>query len=319
MKLVRAFAILAPLVLASTAGAQTYPSRPVTMVVPFAAGGSIDVVAREIAAGLTPKLGQTVLVDNKVGAGGTIGTGAVAKAAPDGYTILLGTTSALAVAPSLYKDVAYDSLTSFAPIIEVTRGPFVLTVKPSLPVTDVRQLVELAKKTPGKLNAGSAGIGSVHHLALEMFKQAAGVDIVHVPFRGSGPAWTALIGGEIDMLFDSMPGPLLYPGQVRPLAVAGPERLPGLPGVPTFAEAGVPNVSTVFFWVMLAPAGTPAPVVAKLNAALGATLRDPAIKEAFSKQSMETTPGTSDEITRFMAAEIPRWKAVVQKAGLKPE
>ncbi len=289
------------------------------MVVPFSAGGSIDVVAREIAAGLTTHLGQTVIVDNKVGAGGTIGTGAVAKAAPDGYTILLGTTSALAVAPWTYKDIAYDPLKSFAPIIEVTRGPFVLTVKPSLPVSDVRQLIELAKKSPGKFNAGSAGIGSVHHLALEVFKQAEGLDIVHVPFRGSGPAWTALIAGEIDMLFDSMPGPLLYPGQVRPLAVAGPERLPGLPNVPTFAELGMPKVSTVFFWVMLAPSGTPAPIVAKLNKALGDTLRDPKIKESFAKQSMETTPGTAEDITRFMMAEIPRWKTVVEKAGLKPE
>jgi len=159
----------------------------------------------------------------------------------------------------------------------------------------------------------------VHHLALEIFKQAAGLDIVHVPFKGGGPAWTALVAGQVDMLFDSMPGPLMFQGRAKPIAVAGPQRLPGLPGVPTFAEQGFPAVQTVFFWAMLAPAGTPPDVVAKLNSALGQTLRDPVVKGEFAKQSMETSPGTSEEIARFMAQEIPRWRQVVQKAGLKPE
>ena len=286
---------------------------------PFPPGGSVDAMARQVAMGLGQYLGQTVVVDNKVGAGGTVGSGIAARAAPDGYTILLGTTSALAVSPVTYKTVPYDPIKSFVPIIEVTRGAFVLTVKNSLPVNDLRDLVEQARKNPGKLNAGSAGQGSVHHLALEMLKQAAGIDIVHVPYKGGAPAWTALIAGDIDLLFDSMPGPLMYPGRVRPLAVAGPHRLPGLPGVPTFAEQGLPAVETLFFWALLAPAGTPADIVAKLNAASGQALRDPAVRAEFAKQSMETTPGTSEEIARYMAQELPRWRQAVLKAGLKQE
>ncbi len=319
MNPIRCLAVLFALAVSGQAFAQAYPSRPVTMIVPFPPGGSVDAVARQVAAHLGPYLGQNVLVENKAGAGGTIGSGIVAKAAPDGYTILLGTTSALAVSPMTYKSVPYDSLTSFAPIIEVTRGPFVLSVKNSLAVNNVKELVELAKKNPGKLNSGSAGQGSVHHLALEMFKQAAGIDIVHVPYKGGAPAWTAVIAGDIDMLFDSMPGPLMFQGRAKPIAVAGPQRLAGLPGVPTFAEQGFPGVETVFFWAMLAPAGTPPDVVAKLNAALGRTLRDPVMRAEFGKQSMEPSPGTSEEIARFMAAEIPRWRQVVQKAGIKQE
>ncbi len=307
------------MVFAGFALAQPYPNRPVSMVVPFPPGGSVDAVARQVAAAMGHYLGQNVVVENKAGAGGTIGSGLVAKASPDGYTILLGTTSALAVSPVTYKSVPYDSLTSFVPIIEVTRGPFVLSVKNSLPVANLHELVDLARKSPGKLNAGSAGQGSVHHLALEMFKQAAGVNIVHVPYKGGAPAWTAVVAGDIDMLFDSMPGPLLFQGRAKPLAVAGPRRLAGLPGVPTFAEAGFPGVETVFFWAILAPAGTPHDIVAKLNSALGQTLRDPAVRAEFAKQSMETSPGTAEEIARFMAEEIPRWRQAVLKAGLKQE
>jgi len=306
-------------VFSSLAAAQAFPSRPVTMVVPFPGGGSVDVVARQMGARFAHYLGQNVVVENRVGAGGTIGTGAVAKAAPDGYTVLLGTTSALGVSPALYKSVPYDPLTSFVPIVEVTRGPFVISVRPDVPAKNLAELIALAKSQPGKLNSGSAGQGSVHHLALEMFKQAAGIDIVHVPFKGGGPAWQALLGGNIDVMFDSMPGPLLFPGRVRTLAVAGPARLPGLPDVPTFAEAGLPGVETIFFWVMLAPAGTPQDVVAKLYSAFSQALRDPALKGDFAKLSMETTPGTQEEIAAFMAREIPRWREVVRKAGLKPE
>ena len=304
---------------ASLSIAQSYPSRPVTLIVPFAAGGSIDVVARQIAGRLGSITGQSVLVDNKVGAGGTIGTGLAARAAPDGYTILLGTTGALGVSPAMYKNLPYDPIKSFVPIIEVTRGPFVLTVRNSLPVHNLAEFLDYARKNRGKLNFGSAGIGSVHHLAGEMLKQASGIDMVHVPFKGSGPAWAALMSGDVDLLFDSMPGPLLYPGRVRPIAVAGPKRLPGLPEVPTFAEAGLPGVETVFFWVMLAPAGTPADIVATLNSALGQALRHPALQADFAKQSMDATPGTSAAIAEFMAREIPRWHKVVQAAGITAE
>ena len=319
MHSLRLLAALAACSIASLAFAQAFPAKPVTMIVPFPPGGSVDAVARQVAAGVGKYLGQSVVVENKVGAGGTIGSGIAAHAAPDGYTILLGTTSALAVSPVTYKSVPYDSLKSFVPIIEVTRGPFVLSVKNSLPVNNVKELVELAKKNPGKLNSGSAGQGSVHHLALEMFKQSAGLDIVHVPYKGGAPAWTALIAGDIDMLFDSMPGPYMFRGQAKPLAVAGPQRLSGLPNVPTFAEEGFPGVQTVFFWALLAPAGTPADIVGKLNSAAGQALRDPGVRAEFGKQSMETSPGTQEEIAKFMAQEIPRWREVVLKAGLKQE
>ena len=299
--------------------AQGYPNKPITMIVPFAAGGSIDIVARQIATRLGTVVGQSVIVDNKVGAGGTIGTGFAAKAAPDGYTLLLGTTGALGVSPAMYRNLPYDPIRSFIPVIEVTRGPFVLTVRNSLPANNVAEFLDHARKNRGKLNFGSAGIGSVHHLAGEILRQAAGIDMVHVPFKGSGPAWTALLSGDIDLLFDSMPGPLRYSGRVRPIAVAGPKRLSGLPDIPTFAEAGLPGVETVFFWAMLVPAGTPADIVARLNSALGQTLRDPALQSEFARESMEATPGSTAEIADFMSREIPRWQKVVQSAGIKAE
>ena len=258
-------------------------------------------------------------MDNKVGAGGTIGTGLAARAAADGYTMLLGTTSALGVSSAMYKNLPYDPIKSFVPVIEVTRGPFVLTVRNSLPVHNVAEFLDHARKNRGKLNFGSAGIGSVHHLAAEILKQATGIDMVHVPYKGSGPAYRAMMSGEVDLLFGSMPGPVLYPGRVRPIAVAGPKRLLGLPDVPTFAEEGVPGVEAVFFWAMLVPAGTPADIVAKLNSALGQALRNPALQADFAKQSMEATPGTSGEIAEFMAREIPRWHKLVQGVGIKAE
>lgn len=319
MKLKRMLLATWILAFSASVAAQAFPNRPISLVVPFPPGGSVDTVARQMAARFAQQLGQNVLVENRVGAGGTIGSGFVAKAAPDGYTVLLGTTSALGVSPALYKTVPYDPIKSFVPIVEVTRGPFLVTAKLDLPVKNLAELVALARANPGKLNAGSAGQGSVHHLALEMFKQAAGIDIVHVPFKGGAPGWQALLAGNIDIMFDSMPGPLLFPGRVRPIAIAGPARLPGLPDVPTFAEAGVPGVETIFFWAMLAPAGTPADVVAKLHSAFSQALRDPALKADFAKLSMETTPGSQDDIARFMEREIPRWRDVVQKAGLKQE
>ena len=315
----RVLVLLCLILAASHAVAQDYPTRPITLIVAFPAGGSVDVVAREIRVRLGSALGQSVVVDNRAGAGGTIGTTAAARAAPDGYTLLLGTTSALGVSPAIYKNLQYDPLTSFSPIIEVTRGPFILSVRESLPVTNVAQLLDYARKSGGKVDSGSAGIGTVHHLAGVMLIEASGIEMVHVPYKGGAPAWLGLIAGDIDVLFDSMPGPLLYPGKARPLAIAGPKRLAGLPEIPTFAEAGLPGVEAVFFWAMLAPAGTPPRIVAKLNAALGQVLRDPALQAEFAKQSMDATPGTPEAVAEFMARELPRWRKVVQAAGVTPE
>ncbi|HVL59470.1 MAG TPA: tripartite tricarboxylate transporter substrate binding protein [Burkholderiaceae bacterium] len=305
------------LALCSMAWAQeSYPSRPISMVVPFPPGGSVDAVARRVAQKMGALLGQPIVVENRAGAGGTIGSTHVAKSSPDGYTLMWATSSALAVSPALYKNLAYDPLTSFVPVIEICRGPFILSVRNTLPVKSAPELVELAKKSPGKLNYGSAGQGSAHHLATETFRQAAGVDIVHVPYKGGAPAWVALIGGEIDMLFDSMPGPLMNAGRARPIGVTGSQRLAKLPDVPTFAEQGIKGVDYVFFFGIVAPAGTPADVVAKLNRVARDALADPEVRATFDAQSLDPSPGSPQEFAALLAQEVPRFRELVKRVGL---
>lgn len=301
------------------AAAQSYPSRPIMMVVPFPPGGSVDSVARRISQTLASILGQPVLVENRAGAGGTIGAGFVAKAAPDGYTLMFATSSALAVSPALYKNLTYDPLKSFEPVVEITRGPFVLSVRNDLPVSTAAQFVALAKKEPGKLQYGSAGQGSAHHLAMETLKQATQIDVLHVPYKGGAPAWVALMGGEIDALFDSMPGPLMYPGRIKPLAVTGPKRLSRLPDVPTFAEQGIAGVDSVFFFGIVAPAGTPADIVMRLNQATHQALAEPEVRQAFDSQSLDPSPGTPQEFGALLDKEIPRFKELVKRVGLTLE
>lgn len=291
-------------------------TKPITLVVPFPPGGSVDAVARRVAQGLSSALGQTVVVDNKSGAGGTIGATYVARSPADGHTLMFATSSALVVSPALYKGISYD-IHSFQPLIEVTRGPFILTVQQGFPVNNVKELLAYAQQNPGKLTYGSAGSGSAHHLAMEGFKQVSGLDALHVPYRGGAPAWTALLGGEINLLFDSMPGPLLYPGRVKPIAVTGETRLSKLPDTPTFSEQGLKGVDNVFFFGVVGPAGMPQATVARLHAALSKALQDPDVKAALESQGLTPSPGTPEAFGALLAKEAPRFKALVDKIGLK--
>lgn len=298
-----------------TAAAQSFPDRPISLIVPFPPGGSVDTVARRIAQGMAEALNQSVIVENRAGAGGTIGASYVARAPADGYTLMFATSSATVVSPALYKNVGYD-INSFQPLIEVTRGPFILTVQQESPFQSVTDLLAYGKANPGKLNYGSAGAGSAHHLAMEGFKQVSGFDAVHVPYKGGAPAWTALLGGEIQVLFDSAPGPLLYPGRVRPLAVTGPARLDRLPDVPTFAELGIEGVDSVFFFGVVGPAGMPEPVVSKLHAALQTALDSEAVRSALASQGLTASPGTPGEFGELLQKEAPRFRTLVQNIGL---
>jgi tripartite-type tricarboxylate transporter receptor subunit TctC len=310
-----------------TAWAQDYPNRRVTIVVPFPAGSGPDVYARIIAEKLSSRLGQPAIIENRPGGGGATGGRVVAKADPDGYTILFGSTSSVVVSPAVAKEAPFDPVTAFAPIIQVARGPFILSVRSELPINSLGELIDYAKKNPGKLNYGSSGPGSLHHLATEMLKHATGIDVVHIPFPGGAQSWTALQSGFVDMIFDSMPGPIssLQAGKARAIAVTGAKRLGDLPGipplasVPTFEEQGVKGVDVVFWFGILAPAGTPKTVVARLNAALAAGIDDPEVKARFAQQSIEVATGTSEAFGGLIEAEAMHWQQVVKTTGTKQE
>jgi tripartite-type tricarboxylate transporter receptor subunit TctC len=307
--------------LATGAGAQTYPAKPVTLVNAFPPGGSTDIIARQLAAKLSQRFGQQVVVDNRAGASGTIGAASVARAEPDGYSMLFGVAANLAVAPAVLKSLPYDPVKSFAAVVEIARGPYVLTVNPSVPAKDLAEFVAYAKQNPGKLNYGSPGQGSVHHLVNEMLKQATGIDMVHVPYKGGAPMYTAVVAGEVQVLIDGMPGPLAHirSGKIRALGVTGDKRLAVLPAVPSFAEQGVRGVDAQFWWGIVVPAGTPQPVIARLNAEITRALADPEIKATFENQNIDPSPGTPEAFGAWIAAERARWAEIVAKAGIKLE
>jgi tripartite-type tricarboxylate transporter receptor subunit TctC len=317
LHLIGAVAVL----VAAGAAAQTYPAKPVTLVNAFPPGGATDIVARQLAAKLSQRFGQQVVVDNRAGAAGTIGAAAVARADPDGYTMLFAVAANMAVAPAVLKSVPYDPVKSFAPVIEIARGPYVLMVNPSVPAKDLAEFVAYAKRNPGKLNYATPGQGSVHHLVNEMLKQATGIDTVHVPYKGGAPMYTAVVAGEVQILIDGMPGPLaqIQAGKVRALGVTGDKRLAGLPDVRSFAEQGVKGVDAQFWWGIVVPAGTPQPIVARLNAEIGQALTDPEIRATFEKQNIEPSPGTAEAFGTWIAAERVRWAEVVAKANIKLE
>jgi tripartite-type tricarboxylate transporter receptor subunit TctC len=315
----RRLAAAALLLVAGAALGQGYPSRPVTLVNGFPPGAATDTVSRQIAAVLTRRLGQSVVVENRTGASGTIGAASVARAAPDGYTLLFGVLSNLIIGPASIKDITFDPVQSFAPVIEVARGPYVLVVVPSVPAKTLPEFIDYAKKNPGKLNFGSVGPGSAHHFAGEMLKRAAGIEMVHVPYKGGGPAYAGLLGGEIQVLLDTMPGPQPYvqAGTLRALGVAGPKRLSTLPTVPTFAEQGLDGVDVQFMFGVVAPRGTPADIVAKLNSEITQVLADPEVRATLAKQSIEPSPGTPEAFGALIATEFRRWKEIVAKTGFK--
>ncbi|HWE79157.1 MAG TPA: tripartite tricarboxylate transporter substrate binding protein [Pseudolabrys sp.] len=310
-------AAIALLLLAPSAFADDYPNKPIRMIIPFPPGGSNDVVGRLVSKYLGDELKQQVFVDNRGGAGGTIGTEDCAKATPDGYTLCI-ISIAHAVNPALHT-LKYDPIKSFTPISILATGPNVLVVSEDAPFKTVKELVAAAKANPGKLNYASAGIGSFQHLGGELFKLEAGVDIVHVPYKGGGPAMQDVVAGHVKIIFSSMiqTTPLIKAGKVRVLGTGGAKRSPVLPDVPTIAEAGVPNYVAENWWGIVAPAGLPAPMVAKLYAATQAALKAPALQAAFAHDGASPVAMSTAEFGGYIKSEIVKWGRVIDKGKIK--
>ena len=314
--------ILVAILLAATgAAAQDYPSRPITLIVPYAAGGGNDVMARIVAERMSRSLGQQVVIENKGGAGGSIATRQVAKAAPDGYTLGLGGTGTHAINPTLYPNVGYDPRKDFAPVGLIASSALVVLVNTSVPAKTIPELIALAKRDPGKLNYASAGVGSGIHLGAELFAAMAGVQLTHIPYKGSSPALTDLIGGHVAIYFSSLPPAiaLIREGKVRALAVTGPARSALLPDLPTVAEAALPGYESVLHYGIVAPAGTPRPIVEKLNAAMQAALAEPAVRERIIADGAEPLPGTPEDYAADIDREETKWSKVVKVSGAKVE
>ena len=303
-------------VAAPPVSAQDYPSRPITLVVPYAAGGGNDVMARIVAEKMSKTLGQNIVVENRAGAGGSVATRAVAKAAPDGYTLVLGGTGSLAVNPTLYNNVGYDPRKDFAPVGLIGTGQLIVVVNPNVAAKTIPELIALAKKEPGKLSYASAGVGSGIHLGAVLFEQMADVKLTHVPYRGTAPALTDLIGGHVQVYFSSIPSAIgiAKEGKIRPLAVTGPKRSPVFPDLPTVAET-LPGFEAVLHYGIVAPAGTPKPIVAKLNAALREALAAPDTKEKMATDGTEPFPSTPEEYAADIDKEETKWSAIVKKSG----
>ena len=297
------------------------PSRPVRLIAPFPAGGGIDIVGRQLAQKLTEKWSQQVVVDNRAGATGIIGTDLAAHATPDGYTLVVGNVATHAVNVSLYQKLPYDPVKDFAPITLVARVPEVLVVHPSLAASSVKDLIALAGKKPGTLTVGTAGSGSPPHLAAELFQLLAKVQFVVVPYKGSSPALVDLIGGQINLYFANIlsAAPLVKGGRLRALGVTSAKRSQVLPDVPTIAEAGVPKYEEYNWYGILAPRGVPAPVLAKLNADIVAVLRASDLEQKFVADGAEVIASTPQEFERFIRAEIDKYAAVVKQRGLKAQ
>ena len=298
------------------AWAQDYPSKPITLVVPFVAGGTTDILGRIVAEGLGKKLGQTVVVDNRGGAGGNIGAGVVAKAAADGYTLLMGYNGTNAINPSLYRQLSWDPVRSFDPVSLVARVNNVVVVNPKLPIKTLPELVAYAKANPGKVNYGSAGPGTIFHLAGEMLSQQTGVSMTHVPYKGAAPALTDLMGGQIDVMFTTIPTalPFIKSGQLRAIGVTGAQRSALFPELPTAAEAGFKNMVVDSWFGVFAPQGLPPQVQAKLNQALRDVLNDPATVRKLKEQGAEPKVSTPAELATLLAADLSSWKSVVTAA-----
>jgi tripartite-type tricarboxylate transporter receptor subunit TctC len=318
----RAFtvALLALAALALPASSQTYPNRPVRIIVPTPAGGPVDVMARVLANALPAFLGQNVIVENRAGAGNTLGSRTAAAAEPDGYTLLASAASGLIMSPMIYKTAGYDE-TSFAPIALVTETPQVLVAHPSAPFNSVGELVAYAKANPGKLNYSTGGAGTLPHLTAELFKQLSGTDIVHVPYKGGGPALTDVVGAQVQFTFDTLGTSLqlIRAGQLKPLAVSNPTRLPELPEVPTMPELGYPSINSGAWVALLAPRGTPAAIIARLNRATNDALHAQAMRDVLTRLGAEPRGGTPDDLVRHMKAEHAKWGPIVASLGLKEE
>jgi tripartite-type tricarboxylate transporter receptor subunit TctC len=299
--------------------ADNFPSRPLQMIIPFAAGGPTDIVGRIMGAKMSELLGQSVVVEDRGGAGGTIGAAEVAKAAPDGYTLLMATVSTNAINPGLYRQLPYNSETAFAPVGRIGVTPTILMANLSLPVTDVQSLVALIKANPGKYSYGSSGTGSILHLCGEEFKaDAGGLQMVHVPYKGSAPMDTDLLGGQIAIAFDATPTamPLALSGKVRALGAGMATRIPSMPNLPTLQEQGIKGYECYTWNAIIAPGGTPQPIVDKLNDAINQSLADPKVSNALKNAGIDPTPGSTPKSTAdFIKAELDKWAPIIKASG----
>jgi tripartite-type tricarboxylate transporter receptor subunit TctC len=300
-----------------SAMAQTYPSRPVKIVVPFPAGGSNDIIARILAQKLADRNGQPFLIENRAGAGGNIGAEAIAISEPDGYALLLTAPPPLTTNVALYKKLNFDPSSAFAPISLIASVPIVLVVNPSLGVKDVKELVALAKEKPGSLDFGSSGIGSTNHLAFELLKSMTGINIVHVPYKGAAPAMNDLIAGHIPMMFDNMPAllPQVQAKTINAIAVAGATRASAMPDVPTVAESGVPGFEAFSWFGLVAPAKTPAPILAKLQSEVEAILKMPDVQQRFVELGAEPGTLSGPAFGKFLAEDTAKWTKIIQSSG----
>jgi tripartite-type tricarboxylate transporter receptor subunit TctC len=305
----------------SAAIAQDYPDRPVKIIVPTPPGGPVDVIARLTANSLQTSLGKAFVVENRPGAGNTIGSKDAAEAVPDGYTLLYTAASGQVIAPLLHPDAGYDPLKSFDPIALVGESSNILVVNPSVPANTVQELVAYAKANPGKVNFSSGGIGVLPHLIGEMFKARAGIDIVHVPYKGGGPSISDVVAGNVQMTFEgtSILLPLIKAGRLRALAVTTPKRIPQLPDVPTMVESGFPNFVSTSWTGLLAPAHTPEPVIVKLNAAINEGLKTPELKTALERLSNEPLGGTPADFTAVIRGDLDKWSPIVNSLGLNKQ
>jgi tripartite-type tricarboxylate transporter receptor subunit TctC len=306
----------------AAASAQTFPSRPIRMVIPFPPGGSIDIVARAVSQHWSARLGQPIVIDNRGGAGGSLGTQLVAQALPDGHTVLYANAGPLAIGPHLYANVGYDLFRDLAPVSQVTSSPFVLFATTALPVNTAQDLIAYAKQRPGQLNYASSGVGSGLHLMGELFKSVAGVDIVHVPFKGMGQAAPELASGRVQMAVSTVPGllPQVKTGRMKGIVSSGTRRSPLLPDVPACIESGLPGFCSSSFHGIVAPARTPKAAIARLQQTLAATLAHPELREQLAtREDSEAIGGTPEELAKLMRSEYDRWGKIIKAIGVKGE
>ncbi len=317
----KTFVAVALLTVATAAVAQEFPVRAMRLIVPFAPGGPNDVLGRILAQKLSEQMGQQVIIDNRSGAGGSTGTAAAATAPADGYTLLFSGTSSLAINPSLYKNLPYNAIKDFAPVSLAGTAPSLLATHISVPAKSVKELIAIAKKSPGKLNYGSGGIGGTPHLAGELLKSLAQIDIVHVPFRGAGPALVALVSGQVDIYIGGIASvlPMVRGKRIRPLAVTSAKRTPLMAEMPTFIESGIAGYEVVNWYGVVAPAATPRPVIVKLNSEIVKALATPDVAKRFADLGTDAVSSTPEQLGNYHREDLVRWEKVIKAAGIQPE
>ena len=314
-------AVCGALAAAGPAVAQSYPARPITLVVPFAPGGSASTAARSVADKMSETLGQQIVIDNRGGAGGTVATRAVAKAPPDGYTLLVVTSATVGTSPSLFQNLGYDPRKDFAPIGLIAATPNLIAVHPTFPARSLAELIKIGKEATTPIPYGSPGTGTLNHLTVELLAYRTGMKVAHVPYKGAGPALNDLLGGHINVLISAIPNAHshIVAGTIHGLAVTGAKRSALIPDVPTFAEAGLPGYDVPLRWGLAAPAGTPRPIIDKLNAALNAALATDEVRQRLAIEGAEPQPTTPEEYAGIIDREVAMWSDLVKAAGIKPE